>query len=278
MNALLTIFQLTLAEARRRKILLATFVCGVAFLGMFALGFYFIHREMVKHAGMDQIKQRMMLTTFVLAGLFGVNFLTVMTAVLMPVDTLSGEIASGVMQTLASKPIRRSTIVLGKWAAHGLVLAGYLLFMAGGVLAIARVIGGVSPPGIQVGLPLMLLEGLVLMTLSIAGGTRFSTVTNGIAVLGLYGLAFVGSWTEQIGAMAGNESARYVGTAASLLIPSEALWQLAAWHMQPSVVRDLHLTPFSPASVPNGAMVAWALAYVAMVLALAVRGLSKRPL
>ena len=150
--------------------------------------------------------------------------------------------------------------------------------MAGGVLAIARVIGGIAPPGIQAGLPLMLLEGVVLMTLSIAGGTRFSTVTNGIAVLGLYGLGFVGSWTEQIGTMAANEAARSIGTAASLLIPSEALWQLAAWHMQPSVVRDLHLTPFSPVSVPNGAMVAWALAYVGITLALAVRGLSRRPL
>jgi len=36
----------------------------------------------------------------------------VITAVLLPVDTLSGEIASGVIQTLAAKPIRRGEIVL----------------------------------------------------------------------------------------------------------------------------------------------------------------------
>ena len=43
---------------------------------------------------------------FTLAGLYVANFLTIAAAVLLPVDTLSGEIASGVMQTLASKPIR----------------------------------------------------------------------------------------------------------------------------------------------------------------------------
>ena len=64
-----------------------------------------------------------------------------MTAVLLPVDTLSGEIASGVVQTLASKPVRRSTIVLGKWIAFSLVVVGYLAVVAGGVLLIARVLG-----------------------------------------------------------------------------------------------------------------------------------------
>jgi hypothetical protein len=105
-----------------------------------------------------------------------------------------------------------------------------------------------------------------------------STVTNGIVVFGLYGLAFVGSWTEQIGTLAGNETARYLGTLTSLVMPSESLWQLAAWHMQPSIMRELHMTPFSPASVPNGAMVAWAAGYVAVTLLVAVRGLQKRAL
>ena len=59
------------------------------------------------------------------------------------------------------------------------------------------------------------------------------TLTNGVTVLGLYGLAFVGGWVEQIGTIAGNAAARYIGIAASLLVPSESLWQLASHHMQP---------------------------------------------
>jgi hypothetical protein len=136
----------------------------------------------------------------------------------------------------------------------------------------------VTPPDLAIGLPLMYLEGLVLLTLAIAGGTRLNTITNGVVIFGLFGLAFVGSWTEQIGAWASNDTARRVGTVASLIMPSESMWQLAAWHMQPSITRDLQLTPFSPASVPNTAMVVWTVGYVLVTLIVAVRAFSRRPL
>lgn len=278
MNGLLTVAQLTLVEARQRKILLALVLCGFAFLALFGVGYHFMARDVARHAAADLLQKRFVLNFFAMAGLYAVNFLTVMTAVLMPADTLSGEIASGVMQTVAAKPVRRSAIVLGKWLAHSLVLACYLSVMAGGVLVIARLRGGVAPPHLVQGLGLMLLEGLVLLTLSIAGGTRLSTIANGVAVFGLYGLAFLGGWTEQIGAFANNATARSLGTAASLLVPSEAMWQLAAWHLQPAAVRQLHIGPFSIASVPSPAMVAWAVGYVAVTLVVAVRSFTRRAL
>ena len=73
----------------------------------------------------------------------------------------------------------------------------------------------------------------MLLTLALAGGTRLSTLANGVTVFGLYGLAFVGGWMEQIGTLASNATARYIGIGASLLVPSESLWQLASHHMQP---------------------------------------------
>lgn len=279
MRSILVMIHLTLHEAMRRRVLLAVLVCGLAFLTLYGIGFHFVERDLARHAdAMSRLQHRTMISFFILAGLYAVNFLTIMTAVLLPVDTLAGEIGSGVMQTLAAKPIHRSDIVLGKWAAHVLLVAGYLLLMAGGVLVVARAISGVTPPGIAIGLPLMMLEGALLVTLSIAGGTRFSTVTNGVAVFGLYGLAFIGSWVEQIGTLAGNQAARYVGTVASLIMPSEAMWQLAAHHMQPAIMRDLHLTPFSPASVPSAAMVAWAVGYLVIALLVALGQFRKRAL
>lgn len=278
MRALLTIVHLTLHEALRRRILTAALVCGAAFLVLYGAGFHYIELEMRHEGGLGGAQRRMFLTFITLAGLYAVNFLMVMTAVLLPVDTLSGEISSGVIQTVAAKPVRRSEILLGKWLAHWLVMAAYLALLAGGVLAIARLMGGFLPQRIQVGIPLMLLEGTVLLTLSIAGGTRLSTVTNGVMVFGLFGLAFVGSWVEQIGTMAGNDTARYVGTIASLVMPSEAMWQLAAHHMQPTLMSEMGATPFSPVSVPSAAMVWWAAGYAAVVLLVAVRAFSKRPL
>ena len=44
------------------------------------------------------------------------------------------------------------------------------------------------------------------------------------------------------------------------------------------VMRDLHMTPFSPASLPSVWMVAWAAGYVLVTLAFGVLGFRKRAL
>ena len=103
-------------------------------------------------------------------------------------------------------------------------------------------------------------------------------MANGVAAFGLYGLAFIGSWVEQIGTLAGNDAARRIGTVASLIMPSESLWQLAAHHMQPAIMSELHVTPFSPASVPSPAMVAWAGGYLVVALLVAIAQFRRRQL
>lgn len=269
MRAALTVAHLTLAEARRRRILAAALVLGAAFVLLFAVGFHFIARDVRAHSA--PAHQRFILSFVVLAALYAANFLIVMTSVLVTVDTLAGEIGSGVIETLCAKPVPRWSVALGKWMGCWAILAMYAALLCGGVLLVARLVGGYTPPNAARGLPLLLLEGTVLLTLALLGGTRLSTLANGVTVFGLFGLAFVGGWMEQIGTIAGNATARYVGIAASLLVPSESLWQLAAHHMQPPLVRDLAIGPFSPASVPSPAMVAWAVGHVLVTLALALR-------
>ncbi len=273
-----TIARLTFHEARRRKILTAAVVLGLAFLTLYATGFWFADKNLRESPRTTDVQRRVALMFLVMAGLYAVNFLTVMAAILLPVDTLSGEIESGVLQTLATKPVRRAEILLGKWFGFLLVLAIYLAMMAGGVLTIARVIGGVTPPNVVIGVPLLFLEGTLLMSLSIAGGTRLGTLANGVMGFGLFGLAFIGGWMEQIGTRLGSGTTRNVGIVASLLVPSESLWQLAAYDMQPPIMRDTPVTPFSPASVASPAMVVWAAAYTVAALAFALWSLRRRDL
>jgi len=269
-RAVLTIAHLTLAEARRRRILAAALLLGAAFVLLFAVGFHFIVRDMRSH-GASPTQERLVLSFIVMAALYAANFLIVMTSVLVTIDTLAGEIGSGVIETLCTKPVPRWAVALGKWLGCWVILAMYAAVLCGGVLVVARLVGGYTPPNAARGLPLLLLEGTVLLTLALAGGTRLSTLANGVTVFGLYGLAFVGGWMEQIGTLASNATARYVGIAASLLVPSESLWQLASHHMQPPLVRDLGIGPFSPLSVPSPAMVGWALGYVLVTLGVALR-------
>jgi ABC-type transport system involved in multi-copper enzyme maturation permease subunit len=276
-RAVLTIAHLTLAEARRRRILAAALVLGAAFVLLFALGFHFIVRDVRAH-GPTPAQQGLVLSIIVMAALYAANFLIVMTSVLVTVDTLAGEIGSGVIEALCTKPVPRWAVALGKWLGCWVVLAMYASLLCGGVLLVARLVGGYTPPNAARALPLLLLEGTVLLTLALAGGTRLSTLANGVTVVGLYGLAFVGGWMEQIGTIASNATARYIGIAASLLVPSESLWQLASHHMQPPLGRDLGIGPFSPVSVPSPAMVGWAAGYVLLTLAVALRLFRSRDL
>jgi Cu-processing system permease protein len=270
----LTIARLTFLEARRRRIVPAAVLGGVLFLAVYGIALYFILRNMPEVG-----PQRQMVFVFItIAGLYVANFLVIASAVLLPVDTLSGEIDSGVMQTLASKPVHRAEIVLGKWLAFLGMIGAYLALTAGGVLAIVYVLAGYTPPNMGSALLLMLLGAVLMITVTLAGGARFSTVTNGIVAFAFYGIAFIGGWVEQIGSFTSASAARYIGTAISLLSPVDALWRRASYELQPPLLRSLQVTPFSLGNVPSDAMILWSLGFCVVVLALALRWLKQRPL
>jgi Cu-processing system permease protein len=296
MASILTIAGLTLREAQRRWLLVVGVLLGGAFVLVYATGLYVIlqHQACGPRARpcttpFDILELRGGLAMGTLLGLYVANFLTLITAVLLPVDTLSGEISSGVTQTLASKPIRRAEIVLGKWLAYWLLVVFYVALTGGGVLLAMWIEStiitgnGFVPPAAWRALALMTLEAAVMLTVSIAGGTRFSTVTNGMVALGIFGLGYLGGFVEQIGMVlvqgeAGRLALRNMGTIISLLIPADALWRLAAYYLMPSILRDLAQTPFSGMYPPSSAMVFWAIGYIIVVAWIGIRQFDKRAL
>jgi small-conductance mechanosensitive channel len=91
----------------------------------------------------------------------------------------------------------------------------------------------------------------------------------------LYGLAFIGAWVEQIGAVLGSTAAVKVGIVTSLLLPVEAIWRRASYLMQPPLLNNLP-SPFTSTSVPSVAMVVYAIGYTAVALLLAMRLFGRR--
>jgi Cu-processing system permease protein len=277
-RGILEIARLTWLDAGRRRISLAALLGGLAFLVVFGTAVHFIHPAPgYPRAGLH-LQERIRLQFLTLAGLYAVNVLVAAIAILLPLDTLSGEIASGVMQTLASKPIPRAAIVLGKALAYWLMLAAYVVIMVGGVVLIMRWGAGFSQAHVLVAMALMFLEASVLLAIVIAGGVHVSTVANGIMAFAFYAVAFVGGWIEQIGVALGSADARYVGTVISLISPTDALWRLAEHVLEPPVMAQVMRTPLTPLSVPTTAMVWWAAAFAVGALCLAVAGFQKRTL
>jgi Cu-processing system permease protein len=277
MRDVMTIAHLTLVEARRRRIVLAGAVCALAFLAVFSVAVVFAYREMAADGSVSFVERQATLTAIMLVGFMAANFLSVIFAILLPVDTLSGEIDSGVVQTLASKPIYRAQIVLGKWAGHLLLALAYLLLLSAGILLVIRVVSGLAPSGVSRALPLLMLEITLSLTVAVAGGARFSTVTNAITAVGFYGVAFIGGFVEQIGAFTGITSMRTVGILVSLVSPADSMWRLAADYMQPEIARSTGMLGLG-GSVPSPLMVWWAVGFTMLTLLYAVRAFRRRAL
>jgi Cu-processing system permease protein len=284
MNPIIILARMTFVQAVRRRIVLTGLVLGLAFLVIFSIGFHMILALPVvppnpgEATGFQRIIDAEKSNGLFLAGLYAVTFLGIAMAALLGADTLAGEINSGTIQVIVTKPIRRSDVVLGKWLGFAGLLGLYLLLLAGGTTLSILLQSGYVAPHLLAGLALIYLESLLVMTLAMLFSSRFSALATGGAVFGLYGLAFIGGWIEQIGAVLNSPTAVQVGILTSLIIPSESLWRRAAFEMQSPLSSLFGFSPFGASSVPSLLMVGYAVVYLLGVLALTVQAFQKRDL
>lgn len=288
----LTIARFTFREARRRRLLWLGIGLGLAFLALFTLGFYLVYDDIRRSVLMSfvgreerEVVLSLAANLFLMMGLFVVNFLVVLVAILTTVGAISSEISSHTIQAIVTKPLRRWEILIGKWLGHGLMVAFYILLLTGGIILVVYVISGHTPHNIAQGLMLYVLEGVVLMSVSILGGTRLSTLANGVVLFMVYGLAFVGGWVEQIASLPfiDSDAAVTIGAIAGRFMPSEVLWRRASHIMAPSVpsIMDIEGPPpflFTFGREPSPSVVFYALAYILVVLLLATWSFRRRDL
>jgi Cu-processing system permease protein len=284
MSAISTIARLTFREAIRRRIMLAGLVLGIAFVFLYSIGTHFIFGQIAKEAPLNlpsKMAADIMIAestnTFMMMGLYATTFLSIAMAALLGADTLAGEINSGTIQTIATKPIRRADIVLGKWLGFAELLGLYVLLLAGGIFLSVFIRTGYAPQNMLIGLGLIYTESILVMTITLMLSSAFPALATGGIVFGLYGLAFIGGWVEQFGAILQNSTAIKVGIITSLIIPSESLWRRAAFEMQAPVTGTFG-SPFTTTSVPSPLMIGYAFFYLIVVLFIAIRVFEKRDL
>jgi Cu-processing system permease protein len=274
--------RMTFREAIRRRIVLTGLILGILFLILFSIGAYLISTEIEREtlaeggAAYQNIMQTEMSNFLLMAGLYAVTFLSVAMGALLGADTLAGEINSGSIQTILTKPIRRSDVVFGKWLGFAGLLGLYAILMSGGVILIVFLQSDYIPRNMLTGLSLIYLESLLVMTISLAGSSAMPALATGGMVFGLYGLAFLGGWIEQIGTLANIPAAVQIGIVSSLIVPTEALWRRAAFEMQTPLASVLGMSPFGAFSAPSVLMVLYAILYLGGVFAIAVSTFNRR--
>jgi len=277
MTPLWVIASITFREAARKKILWTALIVGVGFLIVFGAGLYYQTADF-RANNMAPFLRYQVLSAMLMVGLYTVDLLAVVMTILTSVDTLSGEIASGTIQAIATKPVARWHVLVGKWTGFVAMLAIYVALMFGGTLAAGYWIAGVTLQNPLRGGLLVFLECLLALTATFLMGTWFSTLTNGVIVLGLHGLAFLGGWLEQMSGFAQGSALVTLGVVSSLVMPTEAIWRRAAFLMQPPLAGALQFSPFANVSVPSSAMVGYSGVYLLIILAVAIYHFQHRDL
>lgn len=277
MNGAWTMAGVTLREAVRRRILWTALVAGALLLAIFAVALRLQVVEFRSRA-MSPFVRYQVESGMLMVGLYTCDLLAVVMTILTSIDTLAGEIASGTIQAIATKPIARWQIFAGKFIGFAGMIAAYVILTFCGTVGVSYATTGVVPQHPIRGAALILFECLLALSVTFLLGTRFGTLTNGVLALGLQGVAFMGGWLEQVSGFSQSAHIVTLGIVTSLVMPGESLWRRAAYEMQTPLAGSLSFSPFANVSVPSAQAVVYAGVFFVVAVALAVREFARRDL
>jgi Cu-processing system permease protein len=280
-----TIGLYALRESTRRRVFLVVVVLTVAFLALYGVAakaaFDAVNREGV--GGVASIDDQV-LTGSTLLGLamFTTLFLGCVLAVFLTLGAVRGDAERGLLQPLVVRPVGRTALLGGRFAAAAAVCSAYVAAMYAAATVITGVTGGWWPdhpvaPGIG------LIAGVILIAaLSLLGSVFLSATANGIAVFMVFGAGLVAGLLDNIGHVLNSDGLVHAAKIAAWAVPFEALYQdaLRAITEETSGLTGflLRLGPFGGAEQGGVTLRLWALAYLVIVGALALAGFARRDL
>jgi len=270
---LLLMARFTFREALHKRVVHGVLGLTVAFLMLYGLLVWLAFRQ-IGSAG----PAAMISLQFTLLGMNAVSGIGALLAVFLSVGTISSEVEAGTLHAIVPKPLTRRDVLWGKWLGFATMLSIYVFLLSLAVSGTVAFFTGEWSVQIVPAALLLVLQSLILLSLSILGTTFLPTVANGVAVFGLYSVALMSGFMEQLGSMIRNDAMVTVGIAVSLLVPSDAMGKLSASLLQDGRSYLERVGPFMVNSQPSAWMVVYSLIYVAVLLMLALRIFSRRDL
>src|SRR5918997_7051039 len=111
-RTVLTVAALTLQEAARRRVLRSLAALTVVLLALSAWGFSRLDAEF---GGLTSGEARLAASTVLNLVMFGFSLIAALGTAFLAGPTLSGEVESGTALAMLARPVRRSTVLVGKW-------------------------------------------------------------------------------------------------------------------------------------------------------------------
>ncbi len=284
MTAVRVIALFTLRESLRRKVFVVVALLTVAFLALYGLGTWRLYAEMdVNELDRAGVELRIVAGATLLGlAMFGTLFLGTVLAVFLTLGAVRGDAERGLLQPLLVRPVSRRTLLLGRYVAAASVCALYVaaVFLAAAV--ITWVTGDWWPDHV-LGPTLGLMLGVaILAALSLTGSVYLSATANGIAIFMVFGAGLVAGLLGQIGEALASGTLENVAKAASWLLPFEGLYQAGLAGLTGDTIGftrlAIDLGPFGGAQSAGPGLWLWALVYLGLVGAAAVRGFERRDL
>jgi ABC-type transport system involved in multi-copper enzyme maturation permease subunit len=273
---------LTLKELMRRRFYAGAAGATAVLVGLTAWGFSRLAQMHPRGEPLTHVEVLGATAVLVMFVAYLFSFLLAMAAVFIAAPAIAGEIDSGVLLPILTRPLRRSSVVFGKAIALALVLAVYTFAAGAAELGAVLAVTGYLPPHPAAALAYLALSAVVMVCFALLLGTRMSTPAAGIVAIVAFIIARLGGIAQSIGIHYGNEAVKHAGTISQLLLPSDAMWQAALYRLEPAAtvagLSAAHVWqgPFFTAAPPPLAMLLWACAWVIAVVAGASRSFTLR--
>lgn len=276
------IMSISFKEIYQKKVFWLGLILSIGYLVLYGIGVHLIYKDI---ATVDLFYKGMIEAQIMSLGFYFAVFLIAFVVVLTASGSVSAEVENGIMYSIASKPISRNEIILGKFFGIGSIIVIYASFLYLAVLLInfamgANLAAGLLLSNILKGLIYFDLVPVTLLAVTLLGSSATNTIGAGIISIILYGLASVGGMLEQFGVMLNNNHLVNVGIISSLIMPSDALYRKMTTSLfETEGINILSLSPIGGSvSEPSVWMIVYGIAYIIVVVSITLRVFNQKDL
>ena len=285
MSGAVAIAGYALRESTRRRVFVVVLILTIAFLALYAVGteaaFDSVDAE-AAGAVLDVDDQILTGSTLLGLAMFTTLFLGCVLAVFLTLGAVRGDAERGLLQPLVVRPLGRTALLGGRFAAAAGVCGGYVAVVYTAAMTITGIAGGWWPAD-PVGPGLGLVAGvIVIAALSLLGSIFLSANANGIAVFMAFGAGLAAGLLGQIGDALNVDTLQNVAEIVSWALPFEALYQGGLNSLTEGVGGNtaliVQLGPFGGAQEAGPLLWPWSVAYLALVAGAARLAFARRDL
>jgi Cu-processing system permease protein len=274
--------RMTFREAVRKKMIWAVFLLTALFVAFYGWGVYRFKEtwdaRLAARSFRFPITFNQAVDLNMAVAVFIIFFLAAVMGIFAAIGTIAGEVDGGTFQAILPKPIRRWEVVLGKWLGYALMLALYVGVVIAIVAAEVGTITGHVPAGTVKTALVVIVATWWLLSLTVLGSTIFATMANGIICYMFYAFGLAATIVESMGQLFQVRTMENAGLLLSLVFPSQRIYNYANYLLQPATNISFGGGGGPSSTPPSGAVVPYAIGYLALLLVAACLVFRKKDL